>query len=104
MYFTPENGNVVFCSAIDGWAFSVQDFTKMYAKRLEVSCEDLEKSIWGDYYFNAKKKCFMPGAQEKAKKPVFVQFILDNIWNLYETIVIRKDKEKLPGMKLFLLY
>ena len=40
----------------------------------------------------------MKGAQERAKKPMFVQFILENIWNLYDLIAIRKDKEKIPGV------
>lgn len=34
----------------------------------------------------------MRGAQEKAKKTLFIQLILENIWNVYETIVTRKDK------------
>lgn len=38
----------------------------------------------------------MKGAQEKAKKPLFVQVIFDNLWNVYETIVLRNDKEKVP--------
>lgn len=38
----------------------------------------------------------MKGAQEKAKKPLFVQVILDNLWNIYQTIVIRNEKEKVP--------
>lgn len=38
----------------------------------------------------------MKGAQEKAKKPLFVQVVLDNLWNVYETIVIRNEKEKVP--------
>lgn len=38
----------------------------------------------------------MKGAQEKAKKPLFVQVIFDNLWNIYETVVIRNDKEKVP--------
>lgn len=37
----------------------------------------------------------MKGAQEKAKKPVFVQLILENIWSLYDTVVVRKDKNKI---------
>lgn len=40
----------------------------------------------------------MKGAQEKAKKPMFVQFILENIWSVYDLIVIRKDTEKIPGI------
>jgi hypothetical protein len=37
----------------------------------------------------------MIGAQAKAKKPLFVQLILDNIWALYDAIVAGRDKEKL---------
>lgn len=40
----------------------------------------------------------MKGAQEKAKKPLFVQLVLENLWSLYDTIAIRKDKEKLETM------
>lgn len=38
----------------------------------------------------------MKGAQEKAKKPLFVQVILDNLWNVYETVAMRNEKEKVP--------
>uniref|UniRef100_A0A1I8QBW0 Tr-type G domain-containing protein n=1 Tax=Stomoxys calcitrans TaxID=35570 RepID=A0A1I8QBW0_STOCA len=96
LYFTPASGNVVFCSAYDGWAFGVREFAVTYAERLEMSVQDLEQVLWGDYYYHAKKKCALPGAQEKAKKPMFVQFILDNIFSLYDTIAIRKDKDKIP--------
>lgn len=27
---------------------------------------------------------------------MFVQFILENIWNLYDVLLVRKDKEKIP--------
>lgn len=29
---------------------------------------------------------------------MFVQFVLENIWSLYDIIAIRKDKDKLPGI------
>lgn len=56
----------------------------------------LKKVLWGDYYLNPKTKRFMKGAQEKAKKPLFVQVIFDNLWNVYETIVMRNEKDKVP--------
>lgn len=56
----------------------------------------LKKVLWGDFYLNSKTKRFMKGAQEKAKKPLFVQVIFDNLWNIYETIILRNDKEKVP--------
>ncbi|KAG4067437.1 hypothetical protein HA402_009674 [Bradysia odoriphaga] len=96
LYFAPENGNVVFCSAVDNWAFTVADFAQLYAPKLDISVNVLTDSLWGDFYYNAKEKRVIPGAQEKAKKPMFVQFILENIWSLYDVLLVRKDKEKIP--------
>ncbi|XP_037900989.1 elongation factor-like GTPase 1 isoform X2 [Glossina fuscipes] len=96
LYFIPAAGNVVFCSAYDGWAFGVHEFALTYADRLQMPAEQLAKVLWGDFYYNNKKKCALPGAQEKAKKPMFVQIVLENIWNLYDIIAIRKEKEKIP--------
>lgn len=98
IYFTPESGNVIFCSAVDGWAFRVHDFAKIYAEKLQVSAEVLVNSLWGDFYFSAREKKCVRGAQEKAKKPMFVQLVLENIWNLYEVIAVRKDKDKIPAI------
>lgn len=98
IYFTPESGNVVFCSAVDGWAFRTIDFARIYASKLGIVVEELEKVLWGDYYYSPREKTYVKGAQEKAKKPMFVQFILENIWNLYDVIAVRKDKEKIPAI------
>ncbi|KAL4717192.1 hypothetical protein ACJJTC_017079 [Scirpophaga incertulas] len=96
LYFSPEQGNVVFASAIDGWGFTIHTFAKLFSAKLGVKEEILKKVLWGDFYINTKTKRFMKGAQEKAKKPLFVQVILDNLWNIYETVVIRNEKEKVP--------
>lgn len=98
LYFAPETCNVIFCSAVDGWAFRIQDFARIYADKLSIAANDLENVLWGDYYYSTKTKSYAKGAQEKAKKPMFVQFILENIWNLYDVIAVRKDKEKLPAI------
>ena len=55
----------------------------------------MNKSLWGDYYINKKMKKFSRGANASGKKPLFVSLILDNIWAVYETVMIQKDKEKL---------
>ncbi|KAJ0056722.1 hypothetical protein NL108_012665 [Boleophthalmus pectinirostris] len=94
LYFSPDQGNVVFASAIDGWGFSIQQFAKIYSERLGVRAEVLQKTLWGDFYLNAKAKKIMKGAQVKGKKPLFVQLVLDNIWSLYDAVVTNRDKEK----------
>ncbi|CAG4943869.1 unnamed protein product [Parnassius apollo] len=96
LYFSPEQGNVVFASAIDGWGFTIQTFAKLFSEKLGVKEDILRKVLWGDFYLNTKTKRFMKGAQEKAKKPLFVQVIFDNLWNVYETIILRNEKEKVP--------
>ncbi|KAL0270767.1 UNVERIFIED_CONTAM: hypothetical protein PYX00_008065 [Menopon gallinae] len=94
LYFSPEQGNVIFASAYDGWAFEIRNFAKLYAAKLGVKEEILNKTLWGDYYLNTKTSKILKGAQEKAKKPLFVRFVLENLWEVYE-VAARKDKEKL---------
>ena len=95
LYFSPECGNVVFASAADGWGFSIKDFAKLYSQKLGMNEKLLNKTLWGDYYLNSKTKKILKGAQNQAKKPLFVQLVLENIWQVYNTIVERKDTDKL---------
>ncbi|XP_054627881.1 elongation factor-like GTPase 1 [Dunckerocampus dactyliophorus] len=95
LYFSPDQGNVVFASAIDGWGLSIQHFAHIYSQRMGINAGVLLKTLWGDFYLNAKAKKIMKGAQAKGKKPVFVQLVLDNIWSLYDAVVTRRDKEKI---------
>ncbi|KAK7604030.1 hypothetical protein V9T40_004303 [Parthenolecanium corni] len=98
LYFSPEQGNVIFASAVDGWGFTIHNFAEILAKKLGFNKNVLLKTLWGNYYLNTKTKRVMRGAQENAKKPLFVQLILENIWRFYETIVTHKDKEKTISM------
>lgn len=98
IYFSPECGNVIFCSAVDGWAFVVKDFVPLYESVLGIEATELCTVLWGDFYYNSKTKRPIRGAQEKAKKPMFVQFIMENIWNLYDLILVRKDKDRIPAI------
>ncbi|XP_062868569.1 elongation factor-like GTPase 1 [Trichomycterus rosablanca] len=98
LYFSPDQGNVVFASAIDSWGFSVCQFAEIYSKKMGIRSEILQKTLWGDFYLNTKAKKIMKGAQVKGKKPLFVQLVLENIWSLYDAVVIRRDKEKVEKM------
>ncbi|XP_061591594.1 elongation factor-like GTPase 1 isoform X2 [Cololabis saira] len=94
LYFCPDQGNVVFASTIDGLGFSIKQFANIYSQRMGVKAEVLLKTLWGDFHLSAKAKRIMKGAQAKGKKPLFVQLVLDNIWNLYDAVIIKRDKEK----------
>jgi ribosome assembly protein 1 len=36
LYFAPERGNVIFASAINGWAFRLGRFAQLYAAKLGI--------------------------------------------------------------------
>lgn len=86
LYFAPEKNNVIFCSAVDGWAFTIRQFAAMYEKKLGIKRSVLEKVLWGDYYLDPKTKRVLGAKHLKGRplKPMFVQLVLDSIWAAYE--------------------
>lgn len=89
LYFAPEKNNVIFSSAIDGWAFTVRQFAGLYEKRLGIKRAVLEKVLWGDFYLDPKTKRILAQKHLKGRslKPMFVQLVLENIWAVYEATV-----------------
>ena len=92
IYFAPERGNVVFSSAIDGWAFTVGAFAGMFEARLGVRKETLTRFLWGDYYLDPKTKRVLGPKHLKGRnlRPMFVEFVLNNIWAVYDCTIIKK--------------
>ncbi|TGZ83212.1 ribosome biogenesis protein [Ascodesmis nigricans] len=97
IYFAPEKHNVIFSSAIDGWAFTIRQFAAIYEKKLGVKKELLEKVLWGKFYFDPKTKRVISEKHLKGRnlKPMFVQLVLNNIWAVYQCTVIEKDPERI---------
>jgi ribosome assembly protein 1 len=92
IYFAPEKHNVIFASAIDGWAFTIRQFAGIYEKKLGIKKSILEKVLWGDYYLDPKTKRVLRQKHLKGRiiKPMFVQLVLDNVWAVYESTVLQK--------------
>jgi ribosome assembly protein 1 len=86
IYFAPEKNNVIFGSAIDGWAFTVKQFAALYERKLGIKRSVLEKVLWGDFYLDPKSKRVLGSKHLKGRhlKPMFVQLVLENIWAVYE--------------------
>lgn len=102
IYFAPEKHNVVFASAVDGWAFGVSTFAKIYLAKLGFSQSVLAKTLWGDFYLDMKNKKIIPGNKLKANqsslKPLFVGLILDQIWMIYQNCVVERNQERLEAI------
>ncbi|CCE85490.1 Piso0_005087 [Millerozyma farinosa CBS 7064] len=98
IYFSPEKNNVIFSSAFDGWAFSVNTFAAIYHRKLGFSHAVLSKTLWGDYHLDMKNKKIVPGKKLKSSinaKPLFVSLILEQIWALYDCCMLNRDQEKI---------
>ncbi|CAH7666943.1 hypothetical protein PPACK8108_LOCUS1310 [Phakopsora pachyrhizi] len=97
IYFNPANGDVLFSSAIDNWSFTISKFSSIWAKKLGIKEEKLKRCLWGDFFFDPKSKMVLTKKQATDKrglKPMFVQFILDNLWAVYDCVLLNPDPVK----------
>ncbi|KAF1937924.1 P-loop containing nucleoside triphosphate hydrolase protein [Clathrospora elynae] len=100
IYFAPEKNNVIFGSAIDGWAFTVRQFASLYERKLGIKRSILEKVLWGDFYLDPKTKRVLSSKHLKGRhlKPMFVQLVLDNVWAVYEATTGGNNGKGDPAM------
>jgi ribosome assembly protein 1 len=89
LYFAPDRGNVLFASAIDGWAFRLGKFARLYADKLGIKERNLRRVLWGDWYLDPKTKRVVGRKKLAGRnlKPMFVQFVLENVWRVYDTVL-----------------
>merc|ERR1712125_284575 len=97
----PEKGTVAFGSGLHGWGFNVERFAKIYASKMGVDKDKMMKRLWGDMFFNAKKKVWTNVQQpEGVTEPLpraFCQFIMTPI-NTLMTSIMNDDKAKYEKM------
>ena len=100
LYFAPERNNVIFASAIDGWAFTVRQFAGLYEKKLGIKRAILEKILWGDFYLDPKTKRILGQKHLKGRslKPMFVQLVLESIWAVYNATTGANSGKGDPAM------
>merc|ERR1719298_300447 len=97
----PEMGTVAFGSGLHGWGFNVERFARIYASKMGVDKDKMMKRLWGDSFFNAKKKTWTNVMQpEGCTEPLqraFCQFIMTPINQLMRAIM-DDQKEKYEKM------
>jgi len=97
----PSLGTVAFGSGLHGWGFNVERFARIYAAKMGVDKDKMMKRLWGDSFFNAKKKTWTNIATpEGATEPLqraFCQFIMTPI-NQLMCAIMQDDKAKYEKM------
>lgn len=81
---SPEKGNVLFACADMGWCFTLQSFAKMYTDTYgDIDPEEFGKRLWGDIYYNPKKRNFTRKPAEERSARSFVHFVLEPIYKIF---------------------
>jgi len=83
----PEKGTVAFSAGLQGWAFTLTKFARMYAKKFGVDQEKMKQRLWGDSFFDAEAKKWISKGQAANGKPLsraFCKFILEPIGQIFE--------------------
>lgn len=90
IYFAPEKGNVIFASALDGWGFRVGKFAQMYSAKLGFKESNLRRVLWGDFFLDPKTKKVISYKHLRGRslKPLFVSIVLDNLWAVYDAVIL----------------
>ena len=84
-YFSPLKGNVLFCSALDGWGFTIDSMAQIFGEKwgLKGDSDKIKKYFWGEYYFDFKNKKITKTTKNQKTKPIFIQYILNTIFHIY---------------------
>merc|ERR1711944_307019 len=88
----PVNASVGFGSGLHGWAFTLKQFSEMYAEKFGVPVAKLMSKLWGENFFNPKTKKW---AKTKSDDNVrsFCMYILDPIYKVFDCIMNFKKDE-----------
>jgi len=88
---SPHGGTICFGSGLQGWAFCLDTFAKIYSAKFGMTSEKMVDRLWGDHFFDASTKKWSRSGGNRG----FCQFVLDPI------IQIAKHCSDGAGPKLF---
>mmetsp|Transcript_164298 Transcript_164298/g.522507 ORF Transcript_164298/g.522507 Transcript_164298/m.522507 type:complete len:918 (+) Transcript_164298:149-2902(+) len=98
--YSPERGNVAFGSASHGWAFCLDGFARLIAGKMGAKPANLQRVLWGEFSFNKKtKRAQFRSPTDTKSKPMFVEFVLQQIFAVYEASYRSLNLELLSKMQ-----
>lgn len=84
----PQNGTVGFGSGLQGWAFTLKDFAKMYCKKFGIEESKMMRRLWGDNFYIEAKKAWtndQSAASEEARG--FSKYVLTPIYHVFDVMM-----------------
>nr|XP_032528511.1 translation elongation factor 2-like [Danaus plexippus plexippus] len=92
----PSKGSVGFGSGLHGWAFTLKQFSEMYADKFKIDLVKLMNRLWGENFFNAKTKKWAK-QKDADNKRSFCMYVLDPIYKVFDAIMNFR-KEEIDGL------
>jgi len=96
----PAKGTVAFGSGLHGWGFNTERFAKIYAGKFGMDKDKMMKRLWGDSFFNAKKKVWTnvqkPEGEDVTLERAFCQLIMGPISQVITHTVANKPEKYQP--------
>lgn len=92
-HFKPSLGNVVFASAVHGYAFTLADFAKVWSPKIKLDEKTLIENLFSDCYLANGK--INANAESKGKKSLFEQLVLNPLWEVQKCALVDENLEKL---------
>ncbi|KAL8661624.1 MAG: hypothetical protein Q9202_005452 [Teloschistes flavicans] len=93
---SPEKGNVAFACSGMGWIFTLPSFAKMYAEhyaKADFNPKEFAVRLWGDIFFNPKRRSFTRKGTEEKSKRTFVNFVLEPIYKLFSHTISESPED-----------
>ena len=102
---SPEKGNVAFACSTMSWIFTLPSFAKMYADSYsDVNIKEFSVRLWGDIFFNPKRRSFTRKGVEEKSKRTFVNFVLEPIYKLYSHTISESPEDLKATLKTLGIY
>merc|ERR1739838_91107 len=88
----PSKGTVGFGSGLHGWAFSLKQFSEIYAAKMKIEPVKLMGRLWGDKFYSAKDKKWKKEHEEGCTRG-FNMFVLDPIYKMFDAVMGHKKEQ-----------
>ncbi|AEA38803.1 elongation factor EF-2 (nucleomorph) [Cryptomonas paramecium] len=99
MQVYPEQNTVAFSAGLHGWAFTLGQFARMYAKKWKIEkekkldfIEKLTSRLWGDNFFDINSKRWIKRSKQEHPR-AFCHFIINPIKKIIEFSMADKIEE-----------
>ncbi|KAF4124905.1 116 kDa U5 small nuclear ribonucleoprotein component [Geosmithia morbida] len=94
---SPEKGNVLFACAEMGWCFTLSSFARMYSEEYGgIDPDEFAKRLWGDVYYNPRKRNFTRKPVEQGAARSFVHFVMEPIYKIFSHSISDSPEDLRP--------